>query len=347
MKKAKANSHLSSQSLQDSMNNKVQTLNNDWLSAHRDIEKPKLLETPEVQAFMQNIWPAGDSYFSPIQTAFMVQFINLGFFNRQPAWIIRDGLIPLLWFFKTHPRPTGVKSRLYIHENLTEFVPKEWQELVGTYKIISASPFENTAEPNKILIAGIVSETYSSIKSLPENLKIWSQKRPSVKLTDLPKFAFLPFKTWGADHWTQMSFHPNYMVHLCKAMGTDIQVLNWHQMQSTDSWEGTYVLDLNDGMVCADSYFNHMALARGARLWLPTEANPSADYISLSPYHGFEINESPDFSESISFEVKRSLKETSTFANVYLKAVRSETNQVLPWPKWFSSWAQDLGSHKP
>lgn len=342
MKKSKSSATLSSLNYPEIQKQVAKTLNSDWLNAHKDVEKPKFPRTAEIDAFFGSFWPAGESYFSPVQCAFFIQFISLSLFNQQPFWIMRDGLIPLLWFFKTHPRPTGIKSRIYVHESLTNYVPKEWQEITGSYHLKSTSRFGKSTSASSLLLTSVGSEIYCGQKALADNLKLWAEQRPEIKLTDIPKLAFLPYRHFGGP--TEQTFHPNLMIQLCKAMGTDIRATNWNQMQSTDSWENFYILDLNDGMICSDSYFVHFVLARGAQLWKPTEADPSAQYISLSPYHRFEINDSVDFTQSISFEVKRSLKETTTFTERHLKAVYSEANQILPWPKWFSSWAQDLGS---
>ena len=94
-------------------------LNLDWLEKYRENDlqlKPHLSQSLEVKNFFSHFWPNTSDYQSPFENIFLIQAATAKIFNSRPKWFIRDGLIPLLWFFKTHPTPAKMKSRIYIHQ---------------------------------------------------------------------------------------------------------------------------------------------------------------------------------------------------------------------------------------
>lgn len=345
MKKEKANGQLSSHLLKAASDDSEQTLSMDWLATHRDSKKVKLNDQAQVHAFKSTIWPNGESYFSPVPSIFILEILNLETLNSQPGWIIRDGVVPLLWFFKTFPRPGKLKSKIYLNSSLLKFVPTAWQPFVGSYRTVSTQPFNsNKSAPNKLIVCATIGENHCSLKGLETRLEKWVSSHPEIDIQKMEKQIFFPIRMSPSN--TDAIYPIKFMIEFCRYFGPENnQVLTWPQVQMSHSWEGFYFLEINDHLICSDSSLKHDVLSKGGINFEQSSADqtidPKSEFISLSPYHGFEISDEAKFDKSISTSLKRSIKEHAEFNELYLKTIQSEANQNLPWPSWFSMLAEE------
>jgi len=99
------------------------------------------------------------------------------------------------------------------------------------------------------------------------------------------------------------------------------------------SWAGTEVLDLSDGMILNDNSLMHSVLSSGASL-LGGGAQSGGRYIPVSPYHGYVISERVG-------KTGRPLDEDRLEAMIAIgQAMRSDANQHYPWPTWFDDFCE-------
>lgn len=316
-----------------------------WFYAHSNAHKVArfIIRPPEVTNMFNLIWPAPLDYFSPLNPAFLYDCINPNYMNRHSVWLIRDGLIPLLWFFKTNPEPNEFKSKILVREDLTPYVPTAWRKQAGSYRMTSHPGFKPKKTEN-VLIAGIAMESYCSVraaKKIADNYLAKSKPSSKTKFT-----AFLPFRNDPLVSDRQHEFHGEFLQALMKRFGTDIKFANWTQLESMDSLNGYELLDLNEGLVCSDNYILHSAMSRGATLF-DTAAKPSRDekFVELSQYHGVYVKTSVSGQYALGPEMA-GYDEAAPYLARVREAMRSTANLNFPWPAWFNEIAKEISESR-
>jgi hypothetical protein len=305
----------------------------EWFFAHLDAKRRHAVDdtSPEVRRFRDHLWPAALDYHSPLNPVFLAGCTDLGSLFDHPSWFVRDGLIPLLWFFKTHPNPGGFQGRLWVAEEFAKWVPLAWRSVTGSYRIecpVTTAP----SRARCLLLTGLSMESFCSLEFLEQSLAELSRMIPPKELKKREILAFTPARTdnFGSQH--HHNYTGEYIQSICKALGTQIRFLNWQSLLETlDSGKTCDLYELNEKLLCADSYFVHAALSRGARLLRAKSPRSTAgtSFIELSPHHGVRLKKR--IQEPSLWNSKDSSR---FFANVMLK----EANQAFPWPNWFMDW---------
>lgn len=324
----------------------VQTENlvTDWFESHPDFESARrtLPITNESRHYTDFTWPCSTDYLNPMNACFALQILNLEVLNKRPKWLIRDGLVPLLWFFKTHPKPKNLKSKIYVDEQFGAFVPEAWRSHCGTYK------FKSLAKGNgsrKLLLVGIMSEAYFNLNDLDTFLDKITAETTKEELYSLQKFAMLPVKGYGFRAELDHNYHVDYMAKVCDHFGCNIKGLTIDQFRSMESFHGYEVVSLNSKFLISDSWLFHFPLSRGAKVFgqrTVTETEHK-ELTPFSPYHGVLLTEEIA-EDSIESSLKKSLNLTTEYHELFTKAMNSETNLRMPWPRWFTDWAK---AHQP
>jgi hypothetical protein len=310
----------------------------DWFLAHAHSKaQGKVLDQrPEVKNFINYLWPVCDSYFSPLNPIFLSEVADVKAMNEFPVWMARDGLVPLLWFFKKNPAPGKLKSRLLIHRDFSEYVPPAWRSTIGTYRIEATPEGSAPGRSKHLLLIGLMMDTYCSIPALKNKLSAVSETLGKKGLADMRISAFIPprMDAWGGEHHHEFSIQ--YCLELARYLGTEISALSWTQLQGMSSWAETTVVDLNENLLCADNFLLHKVMSTGARPFEhrepgQNEKNPRGTLVRLSPYHGVRIEK-----HITTDKFKGRFEEIAAIERVFL----SEANQRFPWPNWVLGWAR-------
>jgi len=182
----------------------------DWFQLHpaRDAvwKLPDL--SPKASGFVNNLWPMGMAYHSPLKPRFLIELENAGLPAGSETFLIRDGLIPLLWFWRKWPEPREFQGKILIGEQFAPYVPPAWRERVLFYRLTAgprAPSLKSTRAPKsakrRILLVGLVMPGYCSLESLKKKLAPLKKTRAEV-------VAFLPVR-FGQSTVPRLAFHFN------------------------------------------------------------------------------------------------------------------------------------------
>lgn len=317
----------------------------DWFLAHSELRRTNrnALRSPEAQNYLNFLWPVALDYYSPLNPIFLNECMNLEAFNSWPIWMARDGLVPLLWFFKVHPTPGKFQQKILVQEDLAAFIPDDWRDHMGTYRMVTTikGPLPKV---RKFLITGLLMDTYISLDALEAQLK---SAQALVGMDTLAKseiLAFLPPRIDGFGNEHKHEYHSECIFRIARYLGTHIHSIPWRKLDSMDQLDGYEVIEFNEKLLCSDSYLTQMALFRGARL-LGQEAAVAGDdeqLVSLSPYHGVMIKQ---VMKGKCMLQNPNENEAAHYLEVFAQAMRSEANKRFPWPNWFAEWTRVIEHH--
>lgn len=310
---------------------KTESLSADWFVTHPQSQQRKSLlpVTGDVRDFLNFTWPSSIESYNPLNAVFSMQILHLDLLKSHSTWLFRDGLVPLLWFFRRHPHPGNLQCKIYIHKDLSDFVPEAWRKHMGTYKITSLAQGNGQ---RKLLLLGTMAEPFMSQKALREFL-LQLKTTHGDELKKLEKTALILPKSYGFGTEHDHQYSVDYMCQLCEVFGTNIKALHWRQFESMDHFHGFEVVSLNDGYLLADDFMVNYAASRGARFFQKDQKKSEDKVVRLSAYHGYLLqDELPTSAYAVSDDIKASEK--------YLRALNSEAHIRMPWPQWFSDWVK-------
>jgi hypothetical protein len=261
----------------------------DWIVNGIDLLPTRQLPVPHyARSFIRDLWPATADYFSPLNSIFLLQCVKLEHLNPRKRWLIRDGIIPLHYFFEAHPKPEGLQCKIFIEESLGWIVPQSWLGNTGTYRVVSRGP---SSQVKKCILCGLLAETYHSVSDLSAQLELLD----ATRLKKLERYIYLPLMRSPDEN-----FVARYLRALHSKLGPDVTSLDWFAFGFATSYAGYEFIELANRKYCADSYFAHVLLGKGAYLNVDAEAN-GAQYVALSPHHGYliheEVEEKPEWSD--------------------------------------------------
>lgn len=327
----------------------------DWFASHFDLYFSRDVGglSNESKTFIEYLWPMTSPYASPLNPRFLMDFEIFGMKDSDSSFLVRDGLVPLLWFFRRWPTPEDFKNTMIVPRRLLRFVPEAWQARVASYDIVNlAKPgFEPAVENGQVFFYGMAMPGYCTFEHLEARLKqIHSAMTATGSNPQLT--AMLPLR-FSFKHDPSLEFHFRFMLEICRVLGTNILSVDLNFVESQLRYQGYQVLDLSDGFLISDNYLTHLTLSRGARLMgAPTltkemELNPGegARVVRLSPYHGYLIHDQIDWTakdvsrlklvDSQAAELPIYNPELLDVATSVSIAMQSKAQNLFPWPVWF------------
>jgi hypothetical protein len=313
---------------------------NGWFENHPSLQAPMPL-AQGVESFVGSLWPMGVPYTNPLNAIWSMQIADVHLLRSRRHWFLRDGLVPLMWFFKRHPKAPAFDTTILIDEAFAHFVPVGWREKVGTYRLHS----EVAAQPNsRTALIGLASESYASVpfvqKQLPKILE--NERKHGSTAVDL----FMPARmTWAHDE-REHSLHANYFRELFRLLPDDTRIMNRGELAGTFDANKIRVCDLNEKLMVADNGLVSALLAKGAQLGDLNPPEKGEEFRKISPYHGFVINWR--IGAEADQNVSRSLKSVSRFHGEIEDVFnQSPVFQAFPWPRWFAEWTRSNASEQP
>lgn len=288
--------------------------------------------TPSLNQFMGAIWPMGPLYYNPMNAVYLMQIVDLRLLRIRPEWVVRDGLIPLLWFFKQNPRPPDFNVRLYVDESLARFVPEVWSSKFGTYRLHSGQP---SPLGSRTALIGIAAEIYAGVSFVHKKIAaICARESAAGSLsTDLCVLA----KIVSHDEKEQ-TFHASYFREIFTQATGAMRIMTRNELCGTFDMQKVRLYDLNEKLLLSDNSMAHELLRKGAYWGETREISHGEEYRKLSPFHGYVMNANLD--QVSGLDVAQSMREFSQFHDRVDDVFSSQAFQHFPWPTWFTEWAR-------
>lgn len=288
--------------------------------------------TASLNQFIGAVWPMGSLYHNPLNAVYLMQIVDIRLLGIRNSWIVRDGLIPLLWFFKNHPRPPSFDVKLYVDESLARFVPRAWSSKVGTYRLHSLTPAASDA---RTALIGIAAEIYAGLPYIHKKIAAIRTREIAAGSTgtDLCIMARMI-----SNDEKEQSFHASYFREIYTHVTDAIRIMTRNELASTFDVQKLRLYDLNEKLLVADNSLAHELLRKGAYWGETREIATGEEFRKVSPFHGYVLNSDSD--QVAELELAQSMRKFSQFHDNVEDIFSSQAFQHFPWPTWFAEWAR-------
>lgn len=211
------------------------------------------------------LWPMADTIDSQADCIFLSEVLDVKLLAKKPLWFLRDGLVPLSWFFTVHPRPPSwFKSTLGIHHQLLFVVPPEWQTFVKGYECLSVEAHLqefNTKENAEISISGILLSPYLNPQTVSLHVQQIEDLQRKYQTQNLR--IFTPLRDWKffspvkSDYYMKVGIPLNTLQGLKHCDAEDFCKINFKSNR--------VYYDLNDLTIVAEPMLKHYFQTSGIR----------------------------------------------------------------------------------
>jgi len=284
------------------------------------------------------LWPFLNPYYSPLNPIYTPVYQTLCAQGLRPlnekqlpVWMLRDGAVPLTWFFSRH-QPDSVEGQILVHADLQHLVPENWAEKVASYRHRTPA---NDIE--SLFMAGPVNERTTSIDELEEKLNSIEAVLGKKKMAAMSVRLYCPMRD------PSDSYPARYMQKIYSAFKR-VTALDWFDVENIGSLKNVGFVELNSGWLFKDSYVQHHVLSRGATLLVQKESSRKkrVQSVPLSRYHSVDIEPLTTRSAAVSEKDRR--LEKFFIQNARLRD--DEDAAWEPWPKWHERWCRAMLKQK-
>jgi len=284
------------------------------------------------------------SYYSPVPTALSLNLTSETLKGTQKncsnEFILRDGLVPSLWFFENNPAPVNKKLKLFIHPDLAPYVPKTWRNNLGVYSI---EEIPNPSTPGKVLFTGVIHPGYCSLECIESNVKRLKQlaKQRNLDANSVDCFFTLSYDIYNFQ--PENDFTPTFIEKLTRLLHPlKANFISEDQFNSVSSFHDYFLFEANEGLLLKDSYTFHYPLSRGAKILETRGLKLKGEFIPLSLFHGVRLQ---NLLPSTNQKGQKSQQEASSLSD-QIRFIRKNLDMpevedwvpphmALPWPSWF------------
>lgn len=292
---------------------------------------------PTSEQYTLAFWPFLNPYFSPLNPIYTPVFQKIcsqglrPLNERQmPVWMLRDGAVPLSWFFAQN-EPDLLQGQILVHADLKDLVPETWAGKVASYRHRSKS----TGDIEKLLVIGPISETVISLQELDEALEKLGESLGKKRIASMPVHLYCPIRGEGE------SYPARYMQKIYSAFKR-VKVVDWYDIENTGSFKGFGFVELNAGWLFKDSFVQQHALSRGASLvHQPPPLSKRVRHFSLSSFHGVDV-------EPFTPKARITKAKADRLEKFFMHSARlmGDSGTAGPWPKWHEKWCRALFQNK-
>ncbi len=296
--------------------------------------------TDTERAYLHYLAPYSSKYFSVLNPFLIYGGANTSLLLKKDKWFLRDGLIPLSFFFKDAPEELlDTKREFYVHKDFWFLVPMKWRKQVRFYDFESKVTFCQKNKPKQIVICGIANETLADPKEFVEQVEILSTTFSKNELEKMNVIAYFPNKR--TDLWGRWKDENNfkYAKTLFEKIKLDIDFPEWDAISTTSSYEGTLYYEINSGSILKDSFVTQLLLSKGAGLLKQPKIESFFELsstVSLSMYHQVNLyNCNYDAAPSIGNPMEDEL--LPYFKKIIEKGSEQRT-LAEGWEKWYGTY---------
>lgn len=297
-------------------------------------EGAKLLRQ-EQETLERFLFPLNLAYANPLPTVFLWRAKSLRELKAEAEWLVRDGLMPLLWFFQKYPRPgSDFKNRLLIHKEVSWAVPPAWRRHCGIYHYAPAVALTRARPKGKKAETVVTSFIASPLFCSQEFL---ARKLAAAKPSDVLAWAAVRDGLFLADSDLTASFRMTQT--LLRAVSGEVRVRPWHELAGHSYYGDAAYLDLNQRLLCADDTPYHAFVSRGARVLSerrPSPALKKARRLPVSDYHDLVVERFQATAESLS--PRRFLEQSYELLPGIRHSINQGLSAELPWPGWITEF---------
>lgn len=292
-----------------------------WLLAYKRGKwlKSAMEDNSLVEQVEGEMWPFLEFYHSPLNAVFTPFFKSEIRDARNPDrdLLLRDGAIPLTWFFSRFT-PESVGGRPLVHCSLAPLVPDAWRDHMRYYRFRSAAPI---ARPEALILAFTANELVLDDAEFDFFLDQIEDRLGKRRMQTLKTKLF--FRVLGGPEDRIATLMEKIFTRLPCATASKRE---W--LEGFSSLRDYAYLEMNGGWIWQDSFLQQRVLARGASLLLnPPQRNDSA-LIPLSASHSVEILGS----RPIRHQADTRFKQLETFYK--LVDATGELGESKLWPAW-------------
>lgn len=249
---------------------------------------------------------------------------------------MRDGLIPLTWFFST-VEPNTVRPVLLVHIDLAPFVPRAWRQKVNFWMLDNHDKAVST-QKSSIVLGLLVSNTAINNSNLKKLISDFEKLANTPYRRKLPIKCFAPIRrhAFGEQEETLAA---NVISNLTNRFGDRIEYIEGADVVSRNIHKNSYYAEINSGYYFKDSYLSHFALSNGATLLTSTNSpSISAENgIPLSNFHCVKIYSRIKLGENAFKLEKEVARQQMTIAN----SIGLNRELHAPWPDWFDKMVKN------
>lgn len=294
--------------------------------------------------YFHYLTPFSNPYFGPLNPVLLFCGHSKTTFNDKSHIMLRDGLIPLTYFFKESD-PKDFECTFYIPAEFWFLVPKEWRTKVKFFRISAKTIYNAANLPKKIILMGTLNSTFADGDEFAEDIRnLVASLGGKDNLKNIDVAAYFSFKRndlWG--RWDDENIL-EYSKVLFNEIKMDIKFPQLDNIMSESGFKDVLYHEVNRGYFISQSYMSQHLLSRGAGQIGNLEVSDklvAEKSISLSLHHTLETftyskeallgsDYVDPFKDSVYFSYRK-------FFETVMK-----THQGNQWDGWFSSY---LKSH--
>lgn len=312
----------------------------DWFQAHSDsLKKLKPQISESFEHYRWAVWPNSEEYYLPFPTMSVVEEYEPKTLAKAERWLVRDGLVPLIWFFKLNPSPDKHKIHLIVNENIAPFVPTAWRKNVSTWRTVFLNEAQKK-ERNKLLIFVIAAEPINPIDEISRKMENLVSFFGKARFQEMEKHCLVINKEAGFKSLERFDYLPKVVFEMVKkSADSNWNALGWKEFALDSPLQDYWFADLNSTRVYADNYVTYSALRRGAQgvgFESDTALSKGDELVQLSPYHGLALK-GPLGGSCLLDSKPTDAKARETWV-AFESLMRSDANKNWPWPEWVHSW---------
>lgn len=290
--------------------------------------------------YFHYLTPFSNPFFNPLNPVLLFCGYSKTTFNDKSHVMLRDGLIPLTYFFKESD-PDDFECTFYIPAKFWFVVPKNWRRKVKFFRIKSDTVYSANNLPKKIILMGTLNSTFADGDEFAESIRnLVSELGGKENFKNIDVAAYFSFKRndlWG--HWDEENIL-EYAKVLFNEIKMDIKFPPLENIMSESGFKDVLYYEVNRGYFISETYMTQHLLSRGAGLiddFKISDKFVADKSVNLSLNHKLETfsytkeaMEGDDyidpFKDSVYFSYRK-------FFETVMK-----TNQGNHWDSWFSSY---------
>jgi hypothetical protein len=332
----------------------------DWQTGGVLMKAPDLTgleRNKESHDFFQNLWPASEAYISALNPIFLADLHAIEATNPKSHYLVRDGILPLMWFFSQNPEPGNFKGKIRVHSDFEELVPDAWREQTELFSLFAekSAPQAKNAAPTKsikqILLLGVIMPSVCSLPRLESDLaNVIEFAGGKEELEKIKIRAFLPFRMEAANMFSGHAYYNYFCSTLNRILGFNVEFIEYESLKWMYLEPGTWVHEFNEKYLYTDSYLSLLAMSKGGNFIPSVQGSSVVAEVSESPAYDMIYQIYPHVSCGVRRKFQKSfvnylnadwVPETQERALLFYKAMNSSAN-VYPWPSWFAPWCKDF-----
>lgn len=275
--------------------------------------------------------PFSLEYVGPHNPVLLGGYITKKLLNKK-LWTMRDGLIPLSFFFKEHAPEQGVDYA--IPAEFWFAVPEHWRKNALLYETKAETTYSSANPPAKIFLTGMQDSVFADEQELTDALTKLQNELGAENLQKAKITALFPYKQNNL--WGKRSDDETFSLaqKILECTGLKVAFTEWSELKNESDFKNCLYAELNEKYFVADSFVQQFALSRGAGLLKKTTDLPLKEVhtFRLSPHHSICLS-NVDWTKMPAYRDPFE----SPYLNYFQELIKGQVKSVRISPKW-ESW---------